>query len=88
MDLMVIPRSCSSARVSVARASPALPDEMIPALARRESVKVDLPWSTCAMTDMLRTFVGLSESESATDPEACACRPARTYPSIDGSHRS
>lgn len=36
-------RSCSSARVSVARASPAFPVEMIPALARRESVRVDLP---------------------------------------------
>lgn len=39
-------RSCSSARVSVARASPAFPVEMIPALASRESVRVDLPWST------------------------------------------
>lgn len=46
VDLMVIPRSCSSARVSIERASPALPVEMIPALARSESVRVDLPWST------------------------------------------
>lgn len=55
MVLLTIPRSCSSARVSVARASPALAAEMIPALERRESVKVDLPWSTWAITDMLRT---------------------------------
>ena len=51
MDLMVMPRSCSSARVSVALASPALAVEMIPALASRESVRVDFPWSTWAMTD-------------------------------------
>lgn len=43
VDLMVIPRSCSSARVSVARASPARELAMIPALDNRESVKVDLP---------------------------------------------
>jgi hypothetical protein len=46
--------------VSVARASPAFAAEIIPALERRESVRVDFPWSTWAMTDMLRTFVGLS----------------------------
>jgi hypothetical protein len=34
--------------------------EIIPAFERRESVRVDFPWSTWAMTDMLRTFVGLS----------------------------
>ncbi|KAH6710246.1 hypothetical protein EV126DRAFT_406931 [Verticillium dahliae] len=62
VDLMVIPRSCSSALVSVARWSPALAVEMIPALDRRESVRVDLPWSTWAMTDMLRTLQGLSIS--------------------------
>mmetsp|Transcript_4131 Transcript_4131/g.15992 ORF Transcript_4131/g.15992 Transcript_4131/m.15992 type:complete len:217 (-) Transcript_4131:62-712(-) len=54
VDLMVTPRSCSSARVSVKRASPAALAEMIPALDTSESVSVDLPWSTCAITLMLR----------------------------------
>lgn len=43
---MVIHRSCSSWRVSVNRASPAFAAEMIPARWTRESVRVDLPWST------------------------------------------
>eukprot|EP00834_Sanchytrium_tribonematis_P006643 NODE_508_length_6671_cov_0.774041.p5 type:complete len:103 gc:universal NODE_508_length_6671_cov_0.774041:2145-1837(-) len=60
VDLMVIPRSASSARVSVYLISPDLPVEMIPALETRESVNVDLPWSTWAMTDMLRMLMGLS----------------------------
>ena len=46
VDLMVIHRSCSSFRVSVKRASPALAAEMMPARWTRESVKVDFPWST------------------------------------------
>lgn len=46
VDLMVIPRSFSSSRVSVNRMSPALADAMIPAFETRESVKVDFPWST------------------------------------------
>lgn len=36
---------------------------MIPALETRESVSVDLPWSTWAMTEMLRMFVAVRESE-------------------------
>ena len=47
-------RSCSSLRVSVKRASPALAEAIMPALDTRESVRVDLPWSTWAITDMLR----------------------------------
>jgi hypothetical protein len=43
VDLMVIPRSCSSERVSIARVSPALAEAMIPALESRESVRVDFP---------------------------------------------
>lgn len=46
VDLIVIQRSCSSLRVSVKRVSPALEEAMIPALHTKESVKVDLPWST------------------------------------------
>jgi len=46
VDLIVIPRSCSSFLVSVALASPAADSAIIPALATRESVKVLLPWST------------------------------------------
>ena len=57
---MVTPRSCSSARVSVKRASPAAFAEIIPALQIKESVKVDLPWSTCAMTLMERMLSVLS----------------------------
>lgn len=41
--LMVMPRSCSSARVSVRRWSPACSMAMIPAAATSESVRVDLP---------------------------------------------
>ena len=43
VDLMVIQRSCSSLRVSVKRASPALALAIIPALHTSESVRVDLP---------------------------------------------
>lgn len=46
VDLIVTPRSCSSGRVSVNRAVPALPAEIIPARWTSESVRVDLPWST------------------------------------------
>lgn len=60
VDLMVIHLSCSSLRVSVKRVSPALAFAIIPALDTRESVNVDLPWSTWAMTDMLRIFRFLS----------------------------
>jgi hypothetical protein len=54
VDLMVIVRSCSSARVSMKRTSPADWTAIMPAAPMSESVRVDLPWSTCAMTDMLR----------------------------------
>mmetsp|Transcript_6539 Transcript_6539/g.8838 ORF Transcript_6539/g.8838 Transcript_6539/m.8838 type:complete len:305 (+) Transcript_6539:2125-3039(+) len=57
VDLMVMHRSCSSARVSVNRVSPALADAMMPALDTRESVSVDLPWSTWAITLMLRMLL-------------------------------
>lgn len=60
VDLMVIQRSCSSLRVSVKRVSPALAPAMIPAFDTRESVSVDFPWSTWAMTLMLRMFFFLS----------------------------
>mmetsp|Transcript_108479 Transcript_108479/g.302514 ORF Transcript_108479/g.302514 Transcript_108479/m.302514 type:complete len:213 (-) Transcript_108479:2-640(-) len=58
--LIVTPLSCSSARVSVKRASPACLAEMIPALQMSESVSVDFPWSTCAMTLMDRMLSVLS----------------------------
>lgn len=60
VDLMVMQRSCSSLRVSVKRVSPARADAMIPAFDTSESVKVDFPWSTCAITDMLRMLAFLS----------------------------
>lgn len=53
-------RSCSSFRVSVKRVSPARAEAMMPALHTRESVSVDLPWSTWAMTDMFRMLAFLS----------------------------
>jgi hypothetical protein len=52
VDLIVIHLSCSSFLVSVNLVSPALDEAMIPALLTSESVSVDLPWSTWAMTDM------------------------------------
>ena len=52
-------RTCSSWRVSVRRMSPAEASAMMPAAATSESVSVDLPWSTCAMTDIERMFRGL-----------------------------
>lgn len=52
VDLMVMQRSCSSFRVSVKRVSPARDEAMIPALDTSESVRVDFPWSTWAITDM------------------------------------
>lgn len=53
-------RSCSSLRVSVKRVSPARDDAMIPALDTSESVSVDFPWSTWAITDMFRMLDFLS----------------------------
>ena len=46
VDLIVIPRSFSSSRVSVKRISPAFAVAIIPALETKESVNVDFPWST------------------------------------------
>lgn len=43
MDLMVIPLSFSSYLVSVYLVSPAFLEAIIPALAIKESVKVDFP---------------------------------------------
>lgn len=60
MDLMVMHRSCSSLRVSVNRVSPARAEAMMPALHTRESVSVDLPWSTWAITDMFLMLAFLS----------------------------
>lgn len=60
VDLMVMQRSCSSFLVSVKRVSPARADAMMPALETSESVRVDFPWSTCAITDMLRMLDFLS----------------------------
>lgn len=57
---MVMQRSCSSFRVSVKRVSPARAEAMIPAFDTSESVRVDFPWSTCAITDMLRMLDFLS----------------------------
>ena len=57
---MVIHLSCSSFLVSVARVSPAFALAIIPAFDNRESVKVDLPWSTWAITDMFRILCFLS----------------------------
>lgn len=57
---MVMQRSCSSLRVSVKRVSPARAEAMMPAFDTRESVRVDFPWSTCAITDMLRMLAFLS----------------------------
>lgn len=60
VDLIVIHLSCSSFLVSVALVSPALAEAMIPALDKSESVSVDLPWSTWAITDMFRILCFLS----------------------------
>lgn len=60
VDFIVIHRSCSSFLVSVNRVSPALALAMMPALLTSESVSVLLPWSTWAITDMLRIFARLS----------------------------
>lgn len=60
VDLIVMQRSCSSLRVSVKRVSPARAEAMMPAFDTSESVKVDFPWSTCAITDMLRMLDFLS----------------------------
>jgi len=49
---MVIHLSCSSFLVSVNLVSPARALAIIPALHTKESVRVDLPWSTWAITDM------------------------------------
>ena len=53
-------RSCLSFWVSVERVSPGQAEVMIPALHTRESVRVDLPWSTWARTDTFQILVFLS----------------------------
>ena len=60
---MVMQRSCSSFLVSVNLASPAFAEAIIPALLTKESVSVDFPWSTWAITDMLRILCFLSMME-------------------------
>ena len=56
-----VPRKmCRIHRLAPHLVSPALADAMMPALESRESVRVDLPWSTWAITDMLRMLFFLS----------------------------
>jgi hypothetical protein len=43
VDLIVMPRSCSSGLVSITFASPAFADAIIPAFETRESVRVVFP---------------------------------------------
>lgn len=68
VDLIVIPRCCSSSLVSVKRASPALAAEIIPARWTSESVRVDFPWSTwlryvSVILDMLKRFATYAITE-------------------------
>jgi hypothetical protein len=60
---LAVPEALCTYRVSVNRISPALAPAMIPALETKESVRVDLPWSTWAMTDMFRMLEGRSTIE-------------------------
>lgn len=90
VDLMVIHLSCSSLRVSVKRVSPARAPAMIPAFETSESVSVDLPWSTWAMTDMLRMFRFLSimprisSTVKFTWTDQKTTRQHRTHHNTDG----
>ena len=54
--------------MSVNLASPALAEAMIPALLTNESVNVDLPWSTWAITDMflMLNFLSMMARISST----------------------
>lgn len=74
VDLMVMQRSCSSFLVSVKRVSPAREEAMIPALDTSESVRVDLPWSTWAMTDIFRMFFFLSINSRISSTVKFTCR--------------
>ena len=73
VDLMVMQRSCSSFLVSVALVSPALAAAMMPAFATSESVSVDFPWSTWAITDMFRMFLFLSMHTRTSSIEKFTC---------------
>lgn len=78
-------RSCSSFRVSVKRVSPARAEAMMPALHTRESVSVDLPWSTWAMTDMFRmlAFLSMMARIWSTVKFTWAGREERLRPALD-----
>ena len=69
---MVMQRSCSSGRVSVMRASPALAADMMPARSIRESVRVDLPWSTAQewSASVVMAFRCLCSRRSCNSPWA------------------
>ena len=62
VDLMVMPRSFSSSRVSVKRISPAFDDAMIPAFETSESVNVDFPGSTVHLVRLNRTQLIVMET--------------------------
>ena len=59
VDLMVMQGSCCSFLGSVVQVFSAFEAAMMPALVTRESVRVDLPWSTWAFTDMFLMFTFL-----------------------------
>lgn len=55
---------------------------MIPAAATRESVRVDLPWSTWAITDMLRMLFLYSICRPGERASQQACRTPSLLPSL------
>ena len=56
--LNVIPRSCSSGRSSINRSVPASRGGMAPLSANNQSTRELLPWSTCPITQMVRSWAG------------------------------
>lgn len=53
---MVMPLSCSSSLESKYLTLPAIRCDMIPFVAKRESLKDVFPWSTCAKIQIFRTL--------------------------------
>jgi hypothetical protein len=82
-DRMVMPRSCSSSPVSMAR-TPIFSDSFAPRDERNNaSTSVVLPWSTCATTAMLRNLVAGTSTRAAASC-AAALHSARWLHRTDG----
>ena len=70
---MVIPRSCSSSRLSRYLILPTILDDMMLFDAKRASIRVVFPWSTCPSVVIMRIWAG-SGASIPNGPESTELR--------------